>query len=104
LAARRAHNPEVVGSSPTPATIDAYAHVYGTFTISMGVNFCHMTSAVTSAADPIIGVGKAIASGNWIDALLSIKALLQMDYEKAIERATDYALKHYGMVAESLPK
>lgn len=29
-------------------------------------------SAVTSAADPIISVGKAIASGNWIDALLSI--------------------------------
>jgi len=29
-------------------------------------------SAVTSAADPIISVGKAIASGNWLDALLSI--------------------------------
>ena len=39
LAARRAHNPKVVGSNPASATNDMYAHVYGVRTISVGVYF-----------------------------------------------------------------
>ena len=42
MEARRAHNPEVVGSSPASATIRMYAHVDGKSTVGVGVDFCHV--------------------------------------------------------------
>ena len=42
MVARRAHNPEVVGSSPASATIRMYAHVDGKSTVGVGVYFCHV--------------------------------------------------------------
>ena len=42
--ARRAHNPEVVGSSPSPATIKKVAHISGRFFYAFEKSDCNNTA------------------------------------------------------------